>query len=217
MRSVFLYPFKRVIEKAHIEAVMPSYNETNGGIPSNANPWLLKQVLRKEWGFTGKTVSDYLAVAKLASRHHVVADTAAAGLLAFKAGVDMELPAAAGFPALVDAVKTGKVSQQDLDESVSSGKYVARLKGAKRQDNQLELAFGEGTTSEARSLSVEGTEAPCWLVEHRIVTTFATNNDRSIRSIDSVAPCTFRIPPRCPQREARSSADTASEGSRAGS
>jgi RNA-directed DNA polymerase len=49
-----------------------------------------------------------------------------------------------------------------LDEglNVRSGKYVARLKGAKRQNNQLELAFGEGTTSEAQSFSVEGTEAP---------------------------------------------------------
>jgi hypothetical protein len=36
---------------------------------------------------------------------------------------------------------------------------VARLKGAKRQKNQLELAFGEGITGEARSLSSEGTEA----------------------------------------------------------
>src|ERR1035438_9142030 len=40
------------------------------------------------------------------------------------------------------------------------GKYVARLKGAQRQKNQLELAFGEGMKSEARSPSVEGTEAP---------------------------------------------------------
>ena len=119
MRSVFLYPFEQVIEKAHIEAVMPSYNETNGGIPSNANPWLLKDVLRKEWRFTGLTVSDYVAVTELVSRHHVAANIAAAGLLAFRSGVDMELPAAAGFPALIEAVKTGKVPQQDLDEAVS--------------------------------------------------------------------------------------------------
>ena len=56
MRSVFLYPFEQVVKNAHVEAVMPSYNENNGGIPSHANPWLLQQVLRKEWGFTGLTV-----------------------------------------------------------------------------------------------------------------------------------------------------------------
>jgi beta-glucosidase len=42
MRSVFLYPFEQVIRNAHAEAVMPSYNENNGGIPSHANPWLLR-------------------------------------------------------------------------------------------------------------------------------------------------------------------------------
>ena len=67
MRGVFLYPFEQVVKNAHVEAVMPSYNENNGGIPSHANPWLLQQVLRKEWGFTGLTVSDYTAVQQLAS------------------------------------------------------------------------------------------------------------------------------------------------------
>jgi beta-glucosidase len=130
MRTVFLYPFQQVISKAHIEAVMPSYNETGGGIPSNANPWLLKEVLRKEWGFTGLTVSDYLAVDQLASTHHVAADSPAAGLLAFKSGVDMELPAASGFPSLVAAVKTGKLQENELDEAVGrvlSAKFRAGL------------------------------------------------------------------------------------------
>jgi beta-glucosidase len=118
MRSVFLYPFEQVVKNAHVEAVMPSYNENNGGIPSHANPWLLQQILRKEWGFSGLTVSDYTAVDELASRHHVAANAAAAGVLAFNSGVDMELPSPSGFPALVAAVQSGKVSQQRLDEAV---------------------------------------------------------------------------------------------------
>jgi len=93
MRTVFLYPFEQVVKNAHGEAVMPSYNENNGGIPSHANPWLLQQILRKEWVFTGLTVSDYTAVQELYGRHHLVASNAAAGVLAFKSGLDMELPA----------------------------------------------------------------------------------------------------------------------------
>ncbi len=119
MRSVFLYPFEQVVKNAHVEAVMPSYNENNGGIPSHANTWLLQQILRKEWGFTGLTISDYMAVDQLASLQHVAANAAAAGVLALKSGVDMELPAPSGYPALVDAVKSGKVSQQELDQAVS--------------------------------------------------------------------------------------------------
>jgi beta-glucosidase len=130
MRGVFLYPFEQVVKNAHIEAVMPSYNETGGGIPSSANPWLLKEVLRKEWGFTGLTVSDYMAIDMLATTHHVAANAAAAGVLAFKSGVDMELPSASGFNGLAPAVKSGKLSEKDLDEAVSrvlTAKFSAGL------------------------------------------------------------------------------------------
>jgi beta-glucosidase len=119
MRRVFLYPFQQAVEKAHIAAVMPSYNENNGGVPSHANPWLLKQVLRKEWGFTGITVSDYMAVEQLNTLQHVAADKAAAGVLAFNSGVDMELPARSGYMDLAVAVRAGKVSVKDLDEAVA--------------------------------------------------------------------------------------------------
>ena len=118
MRSVFLYPFEQVVKNAHPEAVMPSYNENNGGIPSHANPWLLREVLREEWGFKGITASDYTAVQELATRHHVVANEAAAGVLALESGVDMELPTPAGFPGLVDAAKSGKLPNKDLDDAV---------------------------------------------------------------------------------------------------
>lgn len=119
MRSVFLYPFQQVVEKAHIAAVMPSYNENNGGIPSHASTWLLKQVLRKEWGFSGITVSDYMAVEQLNTLQHVAADKSEAGVLALNSGVDMELPAVSGYAGLAAAVRAGKVSPKDLDDAVS--------------------------------------------------------------------------------------------------
>jgi len=119
MRQVFLYPFQQVVEEAHIAAVMPSYNENNGGVPSHANPWLLKQVLRKEWGFTGVTVSDYGAVEELNTLQHVAADKSAAGALALNSGVDMELPSPSGYADLAAAVKAGEVSQKSIDDAVA--------------------------------------------------------------------------------------------------
>ncbi|HUE42021.1 MAG TPA: glycoside hydrolase family 3 N-terminal domain-containing protein [Candidatus Sulfotelmatobacter sp.] len=130
MRSVFLYPFEQVVKNAHVEAVMPSYNENNGGIPSHANTWLLQDILRREWSFTGLTVSDYTAVEQLAGLQHVAANNAAAGVVAFKSGLDMELPTPAGFPGLVDAVNSGKISEKDLDAAVGrvlSAKFRAGL------------------------------------------------------------------------------------------
>lgn len=118
LRRIFLYPFEQAVRRGHIEAVMPSYNETLGGIPSNANPWLLKKVLRGEWGFSGLTVSDYTAVEQLYKLHNVAVDKSAAGVLAFKSGVDMELPSTSGFPGLVSAVQSGRISEQELNQVV---------------------------------------------------------------------------------------------------
>lgn len=130
MRSIFLYPFERAVKIAHIEAVMPSYNETMGGLPSSANPWLLKEVLRKEWGFTGITVSDYSAIEELNTVQGMASDKAAAGVLAFRSGIDMELPEPSAYPGLVEAVKAGTISEADLNETVGrvlSAKFKAGL------------------------------------------------------------------------------------------
>ncbi len=137
MRSVFLYPFQQVVEKAHIEAVMPSYNENNGGVPSHENPWLLKQVLRNEWGFTGLTVSDYFAVEQLATLQHVAVDKPAAGVLAFNSGVDVELPSPSGYTNLVAAVRAGKVKEKDLDQA------VARMLTAKFKTGLFEHPYAD--------------------------------------------------------------------------
>jgi beta-glucosidase len=119
MRSIFFEPFERAVKIGNIGAIMPSYNENNGGIPSSANRWMLKEVLRNEWGFAGLTTSDYWAVPRLHAEHHIVADDAAAGILAFNSGLDMELPNPASFPALIGAVRSGVVTQRDIDEAVS--------------------------------------------------------------------------------------------------
>ena len=54
-------PFKECVQKAGAISVMASYNEIDG-VPSHANRWLLRDVLRKEWGFKGFVVSDYYAI-----------------------------------------------------------------------------------------------------------------------------------------------------------
>jgi beta-glucosidase len=137
MRGVFLYPFEQVVKNANPAAVMPSYNENNGGVPSHANTWLLQQILRKEWGYTGITASDYTAVEQLASLQHVVETPAEAGALALNSGLDMELPTPAGFVGLPEAVKSGKVSMARLDEA------VGRVLSAKFRAGLFEHPYGD--------------------------------------------------------------------------
>ena len=96
LRETFFYSFKEALQKAGAISVMPSYNEVDG-VPSHANKWLLRDVLRKEFGFAGYTVSDYFAIWELGYRpdthgHFVAADKKESCRLAVEAGVNIELP-----------------------------------------------------------------------------------------------------------------------------
>lgn len=127
LRDTFLYTFKEVIEKANAMSVMPSYNEIDG-VPSHANKWLLRNVLRDEWGFEGFVVSDYYAITELNVRaeaisHSVARDKKEAALRAVEAGVNIELPDPDCYPLLDQLVRDGK-----LDESLIDGLVATLLK-----------------------------------------------------------------------------------------
>ncbi|OON62726.1 beta-glucosidase [Massilia sp. KIM] len=124
LREIFFPPFEKLIRETKIAAVMPSYNEIDG-LPSHANRWLLTEVLRKEWGFDGITVSDYMGVAELVSRHGLAGSPKEAALQAFKAGVDIETPDPLGYPSLVELVRENRVAMQEIDACV---RRVLRLK-----------------------------------------------------------------------------------------
>jgi beta-glucosidase len=117
LHEVFLPPFEAAVREAGVATIMASYNEVDG-LPSHANRWLLRDLLRGEWGFQGLVVSDYFGVAELERKHHVVADLRQAGRKALLSGVDMELPEPEGYATLVDDVTTGKVPQAVVDEAV---------------------------------------------------------------------------------------------------
>jgi beta-glucosidase len=114
LRSSFFPPFRAVVSRTGIGAVMPSYNEIDG-VPSHANRWLLGRVLRGEWGFDGAIVSDYAAIPELAGRHHVAPDIAGAARLALQAGVDCDLPDGEAYRTLADQVRAGLVPQAAVD------------------------------------------------------------------------------------------------------
>jgi beta-glucosidase len=99
---------------------MASYNEING-VPTHINPWLLKQVLREEWGFAGFVISDGWGVDELVRLHRVAADAADAARQALLAGVDIEL--GRSFANLVDEVRAGRVPEAAVD--AAAGRVLA--------------------------------------------------------------------------------------------
>ncbi len=83
-----LESFRICIQNAKPAAIMASYNEIDG-IPAHANSWLLRDVLRGEWGFKGVVVSDWYGIDQLWNKHYIAANEPAAALKAFKAGVTL--------------------------------------------------------------------------------------------------------------------------------
>jgi beta-glucosidase len=123
LRETFLFTFKEALREAEAVTIMASYNEIDG-IPSHANKWLLKDILRKEMGFKGFIVSDYYAIWELGYRpdthgHFVAKDKKESCALAVNAGVNIELPDPDCYLYLVELVKKGVLKESQLDELVA--------------------------------------------------------------------------------------------------
>ncbi len=124
LRQFYLPPFHAAV-KAGTASLMSAFN-TLSGIPASANPFTLKQVLRKEWGFKGLVVSDWNAVGELVPKG-VALDSATAARKAFLAGVDMDMVSSFYHDDLQALVHSKQIPAADLDEAVT---HVLRLKFA---------------------------------------------------------------------------------------
>jgi beta-glucosidase len=123
LRETFLYTFREALREAGAVTLMASYNEIDG-VPSHANKWLMRDVLRKEWGFKGFVVSDYYAIWELGYRpdthgHFVAKDKKESCRLAVEAGINIELPDPDCYLHLVELVKKGVLKETQLDEMVA--------------------------------------------------------------------------------------------------
>jgi beta-glucosidase len=111
----YLPAYKTCID-AGARAVMPAFNDLNG-VPCTVNEWLLRDVLRDEWGFDGITVSDANAIAECVN-HGVVADRKAAAKEALQAGIDMDMTSNVYAENLTGLIGAGEVAVDLLDQAV---------------------------------------------------------------------------------------------------
>lgn len=122
LREYYLPAYRAAVE-AGADLVMTSFQTLNG-IPSAANRWLLKDILRGEWGFEGVVITDWSAIEELVI-HGVCADLKDASLCAFQAGVDIDMCSMAYYRYLPELVREGKIKESDLDQALLR---VLRLK-----------------------------------------------------------------------------------------
>ena len=115
LRNVYLPPFEAAT-KAGAATFMTSFND-NDGIPSTGNAFILKDVLRGEWGFDGLVVTDWASASEMIS-HGFAADSKEVAMKSVNAGVDMEMVSYTFVKELPALIKEGKVKESTIDEAV---------------------------------------------------------------------------------------------------
>ncbi|CAM4349094.1 beta-glucosidase [Paenibacillus endophyticus] len=111
-----LLPFRKGVAAGAL-SVMTAYNEIDG-IPCTSNAYLLKELLRGQWGFDGFVITDCGAINMLAWGHDVAEDGEHAAALALKAGVDMEMSGEMFAKHLESAVQNRLLDETVLDDAV---------------------------------------------------------------------------------------------------
>jgi beta-glucosidase len=115
LRNIYLPPFEAAA-KAGAATFMTSFND-NDGVPSTGNKFILRDVLRGEWGFDGLVVTDWNSAREMIAHGFAVDDKDAAAL-SVNAGVDMEMVSYTFFKHLPEQIKAGKVKQSVIDDAV---------------------------------------------------------------------------------------------------
>lgn len=122
LRNVYLPPFKAAVE-AGCATFMTSFND-NDGVPSTANKFVLKDVLRDEWKYDGMVVTDWASAAEMIN-HGFCVDGKDAAEKSVNAGVDMEMVSETFIKNLKQSVAEKKVSMETIDNAVRN---ILRLK-----------------------------------------------------------------------------------------
>ncbi|MBA9087928.1 beta-glucosidase [Fontibacillus solani] len=122
LRQDYLPAYKAAVDSG-CEMVMTSFN-TVDGVPATGNKWLLRDILKEEWGFEGVVLSDYAATQELIL-HGVAEDELDAARLAIEAGLDMDMKTSVFANNLLELVNKGTVSESLVDQAALR---VLRLK-----------------------------------------------------------------------------------------
>ncbi|PMC23198.1 beta-glucosidase [Hoylesella buccalis] len=193
LREVFFPPFKAALQQGGDWNVMMAHNELNG-IPCHINHWLMTDVLRKEWGFKGFVVSDWMDIEHCVDQHRTNINHKDAFKQSILAGMDMHMHGPEWLDAVVELVKEGQISESRIDESVRRiltvkfrlGLFEHPYSDAKTRDRVINNPEHKQTALEAARNSIvllknEGNLLPLDMKKYkRILVTGINANDQNI-------------------------------------
>lgn len=113
--NFYMPPYKAAVE-AGAATVMGAFNDFNN-VPSSANEFLLRKLLKEQWGFKGFVVSDMNSVREIIN-HRYAKDEKEAAEKAINAGMDMEMVSTCYLHHLKELIKEGKVKERTLNDAV---------------------------------------------------------------------------------------------------
>lgn len=154
MMNEYLEPYKGAVD-AGVGSVMSSFNVVDG-VPATAHGWLLTDLLRDRWGFDGMVVTDYNSIGEM--RAHGVAELAEGSAMALQAGTDMDMVSEGFFSTLAEGVKSGRVSEKEVDRAcrrVLEAKWRLGLFENPYKNCDPERAERESYTAENRKAARE--------------------------------------------------------------
>ena len=172
LRNTYFPAFKATAE-AGAATLMTSFNEIDG-IPSTGNKWLLKDILRDEWGWDGMVVTDWNSAGEMIA-HGFSTDLKHTAEQAINAGVDMDMMSYGFIQYAEELVKEGKVSEKEIDRAVRN---ILKLK--------FELGLFENPYVD-ETLSAKVDYAPEHLAaakEAALQSAILLKNDRNVLPLD---------------------------------
>lgn len=158
MYNEYFAPYKAACDE-RAATLMTSFNLVDG-VPATSNPWLLDDVLRRQWGFDGMVVTDYGSIGNI--RVHGLEPLPEASAEALKAGTDMDMCSNGFLSTLKQSLAEGKVDMKDIDRAVRrvlEAKYRLGLFDDPYKYNDTEretkLIYSKEHRDEARAIATK--------------------------------------------------------------
>ncbi len=153
--ETYLPHFEAAVREGRAQSVMCAYNSVDG-LPACANPRLLEDILRKQWGFQGYVVSDCGAIGDIYLNHKSSPNAAAGVTAAIQAGTDLNCGVEYGN--LIDAVKSGLLKESDLDlplRRLFTARFKLGLFDPPAQVKYARIPYSVNDSPEHRQLALE--------------------------------------------------------------
>jgi beta-glucosidase len=186
LREIELPPFEAAFKRGGARSVMTSYNSLDGS-PCTANDWLLNQLLKKEWGFTGFVISDAGATGGANVLHFTAKDYQESTEKSINNGLDVIFQTAfEHYPLFIDAFRSGKIPEAVIDSA------VARVLRAKFELGLFENPYVDPAEAEKTNGSAKHREIAIEAARKSIVLLKNQNNilpiNANLKSIAVIGP-----------------------------